>query len=823
MTFTGRVSLTGTPSDGTQYQYSIQDGAAVEDFSVNITGVTNTEWDNVSATGLSDRDTLSTDVAGTISPSGPEGEPAVTFTGRKTIENDSVTGVANTTAGTIDLPVTGNREPINESVSLSVPKHQQNYNPNPIAVYGSDYAGDDHETLYYSNAPRKVSRLEVYWTESIESGAYIDVSVEGTKIGEISSSGWTTMTTSDPIPVSGDMKLYFKARSYSSSLNTGIQGDNYGDVGDNFKVYRTEDAASPPSTVSVTTDTETIDKSVSEGSSMTLSPNITTGDMTITTDSGVASYSIEYDDVTQTEDPSVSFGSTAGVSGFLSDGETVTKSVSSLSTSDDTLTVSTAGNSSVDVKVAVQERTRTDSPKLEVNGNTVGTDLTLADGETRTYTIQNEWITTGTNQINVSMDGSVSADAPDLVYELDYAHSATKRQEIDYSGGTFESNFNASTTYADDTTDAKVTFPFTGSVVGMESVEYRLNSGSWTAVSAENYRVRDNTTLVAYLSDASGGSLSAGDTIEVRATARKIEVANGNVSVVDVTKPGGELDTQLKVNSRSKGFYVNVGPTESGRRVHYAYSSVYPTADYAVIEADGDQQLHLPEAKTGDTLRVRHLETKVSAEQGDVRIDVVSPGENPELKVRPGPGGSGDPVTVEYYNTRTGVEYLLNSLTRSIVLDSDTAQSPAVFEDDDSKETWAILEDSGGSSSSSSGGGGAGAAVGQFADDAGGFLGSISLPIPSFQGLGGVALIGGVLVGGIVLVRRLDIFGGSADDEAAAAKETANDAGRSLARSARRSGVASSARSGRCSTTWVKSWVWCSGIDAPRSRPASSA
>lgn len=114
-------------------------------------------------------------------------------------------------------------------------------------------------------------------------------------------------------------------------------------------------------------------------------------------------------------------------------------------------------------------------------------------------------------------------------------------------------------------------------------------------------------------------------------------------------------------------------------------------------------------------------------------------------------------MTVEYYNTESGVTYLLNSLTRSIVVDSDTAESPAIFEDDDSEDTWTILRDYGPSGSSGGGGG----AVGQFRETTSGAVGAISLPV-SGSGLGQLALVGVLGLGGVVVLRRL--FGG--DDDA---------------------------------------------------------
>ena len=758
VTFSGRISLSGTPSDRTQYQYSIQDNATVDDFSVDITGVTNTEWDNVSATGLSDGDTLSTDIAGSVDPGGPSGEPAVRFTGAGPVENKSGVGyVAGTETA---FTTTGNLQPENEQLSVTIPE-QYGARSTPIDNYvGDNNGGSLSWNLAESKAPGYVSswQIDTSYPDNVGSATLY---IEGQEVQHKTSNFGSGFSGSidEPVKVNGDLNIKIEGTGSSSSWTLKIElesADN--NVGARFWAAPDKETGLNSFSVNKNGGTLRSESTIAAGDTFEYTPDITSPGAVngSVSGGGLAVIDYQYTARNKTESPSISYGTTTGYDGNLKPSETVTVAAPSLSTSDDTVTVNT-NSGLVDTEVLIKEKTQTDSPQLEVNGNTVGTDLTLADGETRSYTIPNEWVTDETNMVNVSMDGSVSADAPDLVYELNYSHTATKRQSIDYTSGSFESTFNASTTYADDTTDAKITFPFRGEVVGMQSVEYRINDESWSEVSAENYRVRDNTTLVTYLSDASGGSLSAGDTIEVRATARKIEVSNGEISVSDITKPGSKLDTQLTVESRSQGFAVNVGPTKNGERVHYAYSTVYPTEDYVIIEANGDQRLYLPNSKTGDTFRVTHVDTRVVAEQGDVRIDVVKAGSNPELDVSPGPGGSGDPVTVEYYNTESGITYLLNSLTRSIVVDSDVAQSPAIFEDDDSDETWTILRDDGATSGGDSGGGGT---VGQFRDAAAGTVGSFSLPIDG-AGLGQLALVGVLGLGVVLVARRFNPFGDS--------------------------------------------------------------
>jgi len=444
-------------------------------------------------------------------------------------------------------------------------------------------------------------------------------------------------------------------------------------------------------------------------------------------------------------------GSADATPGPLYPNQTASRSVD-LSLTDDVWDVSVTGR--VTVSATISEVTQTTDPAIELNGNTTTLHSgTLADGETVQTTIPNSQLREGSNSVNVSMgDGSLSADAPDMQADIDLAHDASDQIEVSYQTTAFEETYNVSHTYADATADAQVTIPFASErIVEVAALEYRIDGGTWQSVSAQNYRL-DGTTLDVYLSDAYGGDIPSGSTVDVRATGRRIDVANGAVTVTEATAPGDELDTQLRIDSRSPGFHVNVGPTANGERIHHATSSDYPTTDYAIIEADGDQRLYLPNSKTGDHFRVNYIQTMAMPEKGDVKITVEKAGSDPELDIDPGPMGAGDPVTYKYYRTTSGVEYILNSITQGVVRDSDVANSPAIFEDDDSDELLSIFAET-----SSSTGDGGGAGVWDQASSAVGSVQTPSLSVPSWLPIAGVLLLGG---GAVVVVSRR-VFGSS--------------------------------------------------------------
>jgi hypothetical protein len=500
---------------------------------------------------------------------------------------------------------------------------------------------------------------------------------------------------------------------------------------------------------------------------------------------GHDSVTLSWTEVYPLQNPSVDFNTTDGtdiqINQNMGPADTVTREVDiPLGTSKATLTADNAG--SLDVTVKSQEQTQTVNPQITI-ASASGTQTVAYDG-----VISNDNTVDVSGQIDPSLiSGATSltvntddpANGPVSTVNIDYSHLAQTDITTVYSSSYFKENYNITHTYADATDDVKVTIPFDdNSVVGINTLQYRIDNSQWKSVSESNRRF-ENTTATAYISPT--GGVSAGSTVEVRATGRKINVENGKVKITDPTKPGKPLDTQLEIQSRSEGFSVDVGPTSDGRRVHYAYSIRYETKDYVVISADGSQKLYLPESESGDTFRIKHLKTKVNALNGDVRLGVKEPGSEPKLKVAPGPGGSGDDVEITYYNTQSGVEYLLNSITRSIVIDSDTAQSPVVFEDDDSKEIWAILRDSAPSSGSSSGSVIAGA--GQFAQKQAsgisGALGSISLPIPDSIPQPILLLIVGI-GGFVVVVRRLGIFGGGSSSASGSADDQPSGSGGSL-------------------------------------------
>jgi len=89
-TFDGEVNVSLTPaSDGTSAQWSLSDYDSASNVSINITGEQNTQWDNISASGVPNGGSVAVEVAGNLNPNGPStnGEPVLKLTGVRDLES----------------------------------------------------------------------------------------------------------------------------------------------------------------------------------------------------------------------------------------------------------------------------------------------------------------------------------------------------------------------------------------------------------------------------------------------------------------------------------------------------------------------------------------------------------------------------------------------------------------------------------------------------------------------------------------------------------------------------------------------------------------
>jgi hypothetical protein len=368
--------------------------------------------------------------------------------------------------------------------------------------------------------------------------------------------------------------------------------------------------------------------------------------------------------------------------GALNVGETQTHAIN-IDKSTSSLDVS-ATQGKADLELAYREGQKTVDPSVTVNGNTVDYVGTLQDGETVSLTAYESWLVEGENTVSLDVgDGSETSDTPALTADLNYTHQSSEDIRTDYDGEKWSERYDVSKTYGTDTNNAKLTIPFSGNVVEIRNVEYRVNDGSWQSPS---YSLNDTSMTVTL------GDMAAGDTVEVRATGSKVVVANGSVTVTDPTVMGNSLDTGIRLDSWNSGSYIAVGGTPDGSRVHTTYNESWTdAASFSEVTADSNK-LFLPNAAAGGTTQVTVTSLEVTPESNDVRVEVTQTGKPMKFEVKPGDWG-GDKVTYTYHNTVSGEDYVLYSVTNDVQLDSATAQSPVTLSDDDSSAVLKIFED----------------------------------------------------------------------------------------------------------------------------------
>lgn len=448
-----------------------------------------------------------------------------------------------------------------------------------------------------------------------------------------------------------------------------------------------------------------------DGSKKAMYPDVTT-----TTTAATAT------SVSVTGDSSVSFGDIAP-----GGSATATVPISLTTTS---LDVTTGTGADLSVSADYTEKTTTVDPAVSINGNTTDYSGSLSDGSTVSLSADEAWLQSGTNTIDVSAgSGSLSADAPTPAVILDYSHTASDDISVEHDSTEWEESFNVSHTYANATDSASITASFDENVVKIEDAEYRIDGGAWSTLS--DYSL-DGTQFVANFA-----SISDGSTVDVRVNGRKVQTFNGDITVVEATVEGDDLDTLIRVQNPSEGFRIDVSNTSSSDKLHYAGNPSYDARDYSVVGSQGSQVLHLPAANDGSEARIRTAPISLSPD-GEIEAVVVNADE-PRFSIREGETSGSSVVGVTYSDTVSGERYVLHSETRDRDIDADRAESPVHFQASGSDATYTILqEDSGG------------AAVVSIGDESGG------------QPLGIIALVGSISVGMLGLAyggRRLGIRG----------------------------------------------------------------
>ena len=390
---------------------------------------------------------------------------------------------------------------------------------------------------------------------------------------------------------------------------------------------------------------------------------------------------------------SVSVSVNGGPSTTLNDGESTD---ADLDLGSNDIAVDVTGNGSANWQIDTTERTGTRDPSVTINGETVSYSGTLGDGTTQSLTVDESWIKNGTNNVSVSTNDPSSG--PGSLVDIDYSHDTNGTvHTTTLNSTTWEEFYNVSNTYGSDVSNTVVTLPFSSNVVKIDDVEIRTNGGSWQQPNSWGF---SGGNL-----DVNIGDVNAGETVDVRARARKVNVENGQIDVTKPTVEGDRLSAEFKIQTANSGFGIDVGRTSEGSKLHYLDTSSWDNSE--TTEFGDSQTVRMPNAPTGGTATMKTAPIKVDVLAGDVQVEWAEDATNTEPRFHVTPDErEGDTVSYAFTGGIDGTEYSLYSETEGIVRDSGTANSPVWFEDDDSKETFQILTE--GSSSIETGDGGGG-------------------------------------------------------------------------------------------------------------------
>jgi len=810
VTFSGEVQINGDPAqDGSEFTYDINDLDSASEPSINLTGVTATENETQTAT-ITNGGSMSVSLAGNAEPTGPSAnnEPTVTLTGYPgdseiVVEDDGNLTAVDADGSTTNLGISargvgGVGDFDGDGTVDTVFEQNGVIKWTDGSTVESTGVSVDYTTLSALADFDGDGSLEVMFHDTSDNIKYVGadgtVTDTGANVGPDGPAGVGDLD-GDGVPevafISTDNIIKWVGADGTVG-STGATTDSYGKIGavgdidsdGTLEITYVDDG----DFIRTTTPSGTTTGLTTTSSGNDLGPELVDidddGDLeqpfsvdggvkhvdasgNVGTVNGTLSYAgmggYGNADNDGTKNPSVDIDGD-GTDEVSVDGKhtgSQTFEVANLTTADESWDVSVSGT--VDVTLNVTERTVTKDPAVELNGVVYQYDGLLADGAVAELTANQSDLREGTNTVNVSVgDGSLSSDAPTPSVALDYSHDASGAKTVTYTGGQWRESYNVSKSYASNRTNAALTIPFQTDVIKLSTVEYRVDDGSWQTAT---YTL-DGTTATVEL-----GNVSAGETIDVRATGSAVNVIDGEITVTEPTPPGEPLNSTISIDSAGDRPRIETANDTLLYVDADAPDTSYEPADRMVYDQQSPgQRLHLDNVTGGETAQIKSLPVNVTPRSGAVELTVVDANRSaPEFQVRPS-DSEGDTVEYTFRNTEDGEEYILYSTSEGVQRDSATASSPVTLVDDDSSETLAILL--GSSSTSSGGGGGGGGGGGPLVVEAG--------PLSQIDAdlTGPLLIISAVVAFGLLLWlgRRFDLVdtGDRGDTVVETARSTAN-------------------------------------------------
>lgn len=661
VTWSGEAEASSTGvSDTHQTQIEINDKDSVDVFNITLTGIKNYEWDNESGSNVGSGTSQPISPAGNIDPGGDSSNNLPTL---------EVSGYTRQDSG-FDSD-DGSTDRLCSSPSSDNKRHsEQTFDNAPATITHLNLDVDNYENA-------NVLECDIYLVKEGADSTY----GEGTLVKDNwdptgSQSGNLTIDLGQAYDTgSGAVTIEFVAVNGNSSATQSV--NLKGDSSDSTGYKATYDGTTLLDEYSIYVESQI-------------------GDVGVSSD-GANSVAHDF--------------------GTFSDGQS--KSTEFAVAKDATALSFNGSGGEIDYSIDLNESTVTEDPSIQVNngsgsGGWANVTKLFSSGEAYQFssgsanTLDESWVHNGTNNYTVHLTDP-SADAPTMQVDMVVNHTASSDRSVSYTSGEFTGEWNQSKVFTADYTSANLTIPVDSGAIKVRSAEKRINGGSWSSISNSKYQLQSGNV------DVDLGSISKDDKIEVRMNTTKVTVTNGGITPLNISKKSGTLHTRIKIDSWASDAYIETGGTDEGKQYHYSVDESWsnPNEHTIVTSGQGEIRMYLPKAGSSDTFVVKTHPIKANPSGGEVNISVDTFNKDePRFIVKPGSDGHGSSVDYTFVNATSDTAYKLWSITRSVEIASGTASSPLTLTDDDTDEELQFqIKGSSSSSGSDDGGGGSGAAT----------------------------------------------------------------------------------------------------------------
>jgi len=252
------------------------------------------------------------------------------------------------------------------------------------------------------------------------------------------------------------------------------------------------------------------------------------------------------------------------------------------------------GGSDDDLSYVVEwdATTQTRDLSVSINGQTADHDGTLDDGETVDLDVDESWIESGTNTVEVGVNDP--DEGPVGQVDLDYSHSTTgdaHSSSIDSTEWSEDKTVERS--FSSDRDDVEIEIPLDDRVVDVRSVDVLIDDSEISA----DYDV-DGTDLTVDV-----GEVFEDETVEIEVESRKVSVDNGEIEIIDPTVEGDRLDTEVEVVDVEDDLRIDVSGTQTvdeDERLIWTDNESYDPDTSSIIGSD-DSQILSTNANSGST------------------------------------------------------------------------------------------------------------------------------------------------------------------------------------------------------------------------------